>query len=199
MKIIMKNNSIYILLIITFTSIFYSCQEEYLPKPKGYNKLDLPSHEYQTLAEKHPYVFQYSKHAEILKDTSLISEPHWIDIYYPSLQCNVQLTYKKLKGKTTNFDEHINDSHKLANKHNIKAYSIEEGEIITKKGYGATVFELTGEVPSQFQFYVTDSSKHFLRGALYFKTSTKNDSLQPAINFIKYDIIHLLNSLEWTE
>ena len=61
----------------------------------------------------------------------------------------------------------------------------------------ASVTELEGEVPSQFQFHITDSTDHFLRGALYFKTATKNDSLAPAIEFLKSDIIHLLNTLEW--
>jgi gliding motility-associated lipoprotein GldD len=59
------------------------------------------------------------------------------------------------------------------------------------------IFELEGEVPSQFQFYVTDSTKHFLRGALYFRTATKNDSLKPIIDFIKKDVIHLLNTVKW--
>jgi gliding motility-associated lipoprotein GldD len=58
---------------------------------------------------------------------------------------------------------------------------------------------LSGEVPSQFQFYITDSTRHFLRGALYFPTATKNDSLAPIINYIKQDMIHLLNTTRWKE
>ncbi|MCU0429465.1 MAG: gliding motility lipoprotein GldD [Cytophagaceae bacterium] len=174
-----------------------SCSEDYLPKPKGYNRIDLPVHEYQTLQEDHPYQFEYSRHARILKDSSLIAEPHWIDIYYPRFQSNIQITYKTFKKNDKGFDEHIDDSHKLAYKHDIKAYSIDEVQIKTPKGYSATLFELTGEVPSQFQFYVTDSSRHFLRGAVYFKTATRNDSLAPVIEYMKYDVMKLLNSLEW--
>ncbi len=178
-------------------TILLSCTEDYLPKPKGYNKIDLPSHDYQILAEKHPYVFEYSKDAIIKKDVSLIAEPHWIDVYYPAFNAYIQLTYKKLDGKIKTFNEHLDDSHKLAGKHNIKAYSIDEGQVKTPKGYAATVFELSGEVPSQFQFYITDSTKHFLRGAIYFQTATKNDSLAPVIEYLKYDAMHLINTVDW--
>jgi gliding motility-associated lipoprotein GldD len=59
------------------------------------------------------------------------------------------------------------------------------------------VAELSGEVPTQFQFFVTDSTDHFLRGALYFNTAMKNDSLAPVIEYIKVDMIHLINTLEF--
>ena len=71
--------------------------------------------------------------------------------------------------------------------------------LFLKNGNVASVSELSGEVPSPFQFHITDSVTHFLRGALYFNMSTKNDSLGPAIAFIKSDLVHLLNTLEWNE
>ena len=177
--------------------LLLSCSEDYLPKPKGYNKIDLPPHSFQLLMEDHPYVFEYSKNAVLKKDESALAEPHWINVFYPDFNAYIQLTYKPVKGNLKNLDEHIDDSHKLAGKHNVKAYSIEEGQVKTPNGYTATVFELTGEVPSQFQFYVTDSTSHFLRGAIYFLTATKNDSLAPVIEYIKYDAMHLVNTLEW--
>lgn len=192
----MLNNKLNYLLALPLLMLF-SCSEDYLPKPRGYNKIDLPLHEYQTLLEEHPYKFEFSKNAVIKKDVSKIAEAHWIDVYYPDFDAYIQLTYKKIGGKKKNFDEHVDDSHKLAGKHNVKAYSIEEGQIRTPKGYAATVFELSGEVPSQFQFYVTDSTDNFLRGAVYFKTAIKNDSLAPIIEFMKYDAMHLVNTLEW--
>ena len=190
-----KNTNNYWL--IPLLLLFVSCSEDYLPKPRGYNKIDLPLHDYQLLVEEHPYTFEYSKKAIIKKDVSKIAEEHWIDVYYPDFDAYIQLTYKKIGGNKKNFDEHVDDSHKLAGKHNVKAYSIEEGQILTPKGYAATVFELSGEVPSQFQFYVTDSTSNFLRGAVYFKTAIKNDSLAPIIEFMKYDAMHLLNTLDW--
>jgi gliding motility-associated lipoprotein GldD len=61
----------------------------------------------------------------------------------------------------------------------------------------ATVFELSGQVPTQIQFYVTDSTKHFIRGALYFETASKNDSLLPVIKYIGNDIVKMLKTLKF--
>jgi gliding motility-associated lipoprotein GldD len=176
----------------------FSCGENnYLPKPEGYNRIDLPLHEYRSLTEKHPYIFEYSVHAKILKDSSSIAEPHWIDVYYPKFEANIQLTYKAVKGDSSIFKELSNDAYKLTAKHQIKAYSIEDQILKTPSGKTAIVTELSGEVPSQFQFYVTDSVRHFFRGALYFRTATKNDSLAPVIEYLKTDAIHMVNTLKW--
>lgn len=171
---------------------------EYTPKPKGYNRIDLPQTAYQPLQEAHPYTFEYSEHAKIRPDSSGIAQPHWINIIYPSLGANVQLTYKSINGEKM-LNDLMEDSRKLTAKHQIKAYAIEESQIKTPAGDIASIFELEGEVPSQFQFYVTDSTDHFLRGALYFRTATQNDSLAPVIEYVKKDIVHLLNTLEWKE
>ena len=89
----------------------------------------------------------------------------------------------------------IGDARKLTSKHEVKASGIREQVFTTNTGLTADVFDLSGEVPSQFQFYVTDSSRHFLRGALYFRTAVANDSLRPVIDFIRADAVHLLNTL----
>ncbi|NEM99615.1 gliding motility lipoprotein GldD [Pontibacter burrus] len=176
-----------------------SCGTEYIPKPKGYNRIDLPEQTYQPLKADYPYSFEYSSHAKVRPDSSMIAEPHWIHIIYPNLGADVQLTYKDLQGSDKMLNDMVEDARKLTGKHQIKAYSIEETEIRTPTGDMASVFELEGEVPSQFQFYVTDSTKHFLRGALYFRTATQNDSLAPVIEFIKRDVVHMLNTLKWQE
>ncbi len=191
--------------LLHFVTIFFignclllsSCSEEYNPKPKGYNRIELAKHEYKKLDANHPYTFEYSTSATILKDSSWLAEPHWLDIYYPSNRCNIQITYKKFGEKKKDFDALIDDSHRLTNKHNVRAYSIDESVVKTPNGYYATIFELSGEVPSQFQFYVTDSSKHFLRGALYFRTAIKNDSLAPVIEYMKIDAMKIINTLKF--
>lgn len=175
------------------------CEQTYIPKPKGYNRLDLPEHRYIALPDSLPYQFQISAAAKILRDSSYIAERYWIDIYYPNIVANVQLTYKSLDNNQKLLEELVNDAYKLTSKHQIKAYAINENIVITPSGKTAVVAELEGEVPSQLQFFITDSTTNFLRGALYFRSSTKNDSLAPAIEYIKMDIIHLLNTLEWKE
>jgi gliding motility-associated lipoprotein GldD len=184
--------------IIVIINLLSACNStNYVPKPQGYNRIDLPEQTYQKLSGKYPYDFEFSKHANIRPDSSKIAEEYWIHIIYPKFKADVQLTYKNVKKDKKFFEEFVNDSHKLINKHMIKASSVEESVIKTPLGKTVAVYELEGEVPSQFQFYVSDTTNHFLRGALYFRTATKNDSLAPVIDFIKKDIIHLLNTLKW--
>ncbi len=182
-----------------FVLFWVSCEQTYTPKPKGYNRLDLPVREFTSLPDSLPYQFEISKAAKILRDSSYIAERYWIDIYYPNIVANVQLTYKSLNHNEELLKELVNDAYKLTSKHQIKAYAINEAIILTPSGKTAVVAELEGEVPSQLQFFITDSTENFLRGALYFRSSTKNDSLAPAIEYLKIDIIHLLNTLEWKE
>ncbi len=176
---------------------FTSCSSDFVPKPKGYNRIELPAHEYLAIPDTFPYQFQASKHAVLLRDSSWISERYWVDIHYPELGANIQVTYKPVKSKQDLLEGYLNDSYKLTSQHNVKAYAIEESIVALKNGNVASVSELEGEVPTQFQFHVTDSTRNFIRGALYFKTATKNDSLAPVIEYLKLDIIHLLNTLEW--
>lgn len=186
------------LLVLPFSLFISACEEDFSPKPRGYNRIDLPAHEYKKLEGDHPYSFQRSVHAQVLKDSSLIAEAHWIDLWYPMFRSNIQITYKDLK-KKEDLKELIKDAFKLKEGHLKKAYAVDEAVINLENGKTAMVFQLEGEVPSQFQFYITDSTQHFLRGALYFRTATKNDSLAPVINYMKEDIMHLLNTLEWKD
>ncbi len=170
---------------------------DYFPKPRGFNRIDLPPHEYVQLPDTFPYTFEYSKHIQIKRDSSWIAERYWIHLYYPTMDADVQLTYKPIRDLDSLLQGYYSDAYKLTSQHNIKAYSIEESIIELPNGNWASVTELEGEVPSQYQFHVSDSSKHFLRGALYFKTATQNDSLRPVIDYIKADVQHLLFTLEW--
>lgn len=171
--------------------------DNYVPKPKGYPRFDLPAASYKLLDPTHPYQFEYNKIARILPDTFARSEPHWIFINYPMYKASVQLTYKPIENDVNRLRAILDDSYKLAARHNIKAYAIEEKKIRLKSGLEASIIDLSGEVPSQVQFVTTDSTTHFLRGALYFNTATENDSLQPVIQYIRKDILYLLNTLKW--
>jgi gliding motility-associated lipoprotein GldD len=157
----------------------------------------LPKTEYQLLPDTLPYQFEYSKSAKLLKDTSWISERHWVEIYYPELKANIHITYKQLRGKEAVLKELLNDAYNLTSKQQIKANAIDEVIAKTPSGKTALIAEIAGEVPSQFQFTMTDSSKNFLRGALYFNTRVQNDSLAPAIDFMKKETLHLINTLQW--
>jgi gliding motility-associated lipoprotein GldD len=182
---------------IAFMLITAACDREYLPKPLGYNRLELPDPAYRSLPDTLPYSFEYSKHAKLLEDTSSINEKYWIEIYYPLLKSTIHITYKPLRGNQKLLKEFMDDAYTLTAKHQIKAYAINEVITVTPSGKTAIIAELEGEVPSQFQFTITDSARNFLRGALYFNTKVQNDSLAPAIEYMKRDMLHLINTLEW--
>ncbi|HEX8329945.1 MAG TPA: gliding motility lipoprotein GldD [Hymenobacter sp.] len=174
-----------------------SSAPDFTPKPKGYNRIDLPKHSYQQLPGGHPYSFEYSKEAVIKRDSSYMAQPHWLNVYYPKLNANVQITYMDVQRDRRLYNKMMEDARKLTGKHEIKATAIDERILKTPSGIRASVFELQGEVPSQFQFYTTDSTKHFLRGALYFKTATANDSLAPVIEYVKTDMVRMINTLKY--
>lgn len=177
-------------------ALFISCDQNYLPKPIGYNRLDLPQASYRPLPDSLPYFFEYSTHATLIDDTSAINERYWIELYYPAIKSNVHITYKSINSKQS-LKEFLDDAYTLTSKHQIKAYAINELITKTPSGKTAVIAELEGEVPSQFQFTMTDSSRNFVRGALYFNTKVQNDSLAPAIEYMKKDIMHLINTFQW--
>jgi len=172
---------------------------DFLPKPKGYNRIDLPIASYQPMTEKHPFNFQYSTQAILKPDSVRWAEPHWMYVYYPKLNAVIQLTYKPLGGDKIKMAKLIDDAHKLVAKHGLKAYAIQNYILKMPSGQKAMLMELEGEVPTYLQFYTTDSTKHYLRGALYFNTALKSDSLAPVIDYLKQDVIKLLNTLQWKQ
>ncbi len=200
-------------LFVIFLASLISCSRDYIPKPKGYNRIELPPHEYVKIPDSLPYSFEISKLARIAQDTSWMimnemkervepdskinKEKYWIDVIYDTLDANIEITYKEIHDKKDLAKAYVTDAIKLTNQHQVKASGIDESIVRTRNGLTASIAELRGDVPSQVQFITTDSTRHFLRGALYFKTATKNDSLAPVINYIKTDIIHLLNTLKW--
>jgi gliding motility-associated lipoprotein GldD len=182
------------LVFLSFTCA--ACESNWLPKPPGYNRIELPRHEYQRLEQGYPYQLDFSVHSRVEADSFNLEETEWINLNYKEFGAKVHLTYKKID-QSTDFKTLSNDAFNLTAKHQIKAYGIEEAILLTPNGYSAVVAELTGEVPTQFQFFVTDSTSNFLRGAVYFNSALKNDSLAPIIEYIKKDMAHLINSVNF--
>jgi len=174
------------------------CDQTYLPKPSGYNRIDLPVHSFEKLSVGYPYQIAYSSYSIVEADSFNLAEETWVNLNYQDYGAKVHLTYKRI-GDQVDFKKLSNDAFRLTSQHQVKAYGIEETILLTPEGYTGVVAELTGEVPTQFQFFVTDSTKNFLRGALYFNTAMKNDSLSPVIEFIKEDMAHLMNSVKFVD
>jgi len=194
------NRTFSFLLIVVFAYFAVSChssESSYTPKPKGYPRLDLPAFAYQPLQEIHPYQFEYSKSAVILPDTFARAEPHWIFISYPTLNASIQITYKALGTTSTQLSKLIGDAYKLVAAHQVKASGVKEQVLKSKTGKTVVLFEIDGDVASPAQFFSTDTTQHYLRGALYLGTADQQDSLRPVVDYLRQDMMHLLNTLKW--
>ena len=166
------------------------------PKPHGYFRIDLPEKQYVTLDTMARYSFEYPVYATIMPDKYSPEERDWVNVEFPAFKGTVHISYKNVDG---NLSQYLEDAHKLIVKHIEKASGIRDSVMINPERdvYGLMYF-LEGEgVASPLQFYVTDSTRHFLRGSLYFNIYPNNDSLQPVIDFITDDVRHLITTLEW--
>lgn len=205
MKSLNYQNQMNRFLVTVFLAILlYSCgssTENAVPKPKGYNYIDLPKPAYSQLPsniETFPYTFEYSNQAVAFDDTSSWKslKEYYKIIDYKEFQARLHITYKPINNSIDSLNEYITESYRLLEGHNKKAYDFRHS-LDTLAGNNICLFEIEGEVPSPFQFYAHDSTNHFMRGAVYFDTATKNDSLAPVIDFVKNDVRHLLETLEW--
>lgn len=182
--------SIYIFTALLITSC--GGEDNYTPKPRGYFRLTTPPQTYQHLDINCPYTFEYNEAAEWQKSRYQC----WGDVYYPSLKARLQLTYKPVTA--TNLDTLLSEGHELAFKHVVKADGISE-KLFTdseKKVYGV-LYKMQGEAASSTQFFMTDSTEHFLRGVLYFYAEPNEDSLQPVNDYMYEEVAHLIETLKW--
>ena len=54
-----------------------------------------------------------------------------------------------------------------------------------------------GNAASPIQFYVTDSTRHFINGSVYFNVKPNYDSILPAVNYLEKDIKTFIGTLKW--
>ncbi len=177
-----------------------SCNSTYTPRPRGYFKIEFPKHQYQQFNQPgFPYSFEYPVYATIIRDTTFFEDkpenPYWINIDFPGFNARIYMSYKEI-GKNS-FDKLKDDAYKMSYKHTYKATSIEDSVIKTPSGVTGIFFTVGGNAATAKQFFVSDSVKHFLRGALYFNTSPNEDSLGIVNQFIQEDMKHLINTLQW--
>ena len=173
---------------------FLSCKDEtFTPKPRGYFRIGLPEHRYIRFDPADcPFRFNIPAGAIAMRDSG--AGPCWYYIVVPEFNAQLYLTYKAIRD---DFSQYLQDTHELVYKHTSRASSIDEEVISFRPGVAGVVYQLGGEAASATQFFVTDSTRHFLRGALYFNTAPNADSLAPVQEFIRQDIMEMLKSLEW--
>ncbi len=185
------------LLIVSVVLCLASCGERYVPKPRGYYRIAIPDTAYSALSVQHatfPYSFDLSDHATIKPRTSQ-DEKYWIDIVYPAFQAYIHCTYYPVRN---NLRELSDDAQNFVYKHAGKASAIpEQGFVNEEKRVYGVFYELVGNTASPYQFYVTDSTLHFFRGAVYFNCTPNQDSLAPVINYLQQDVRHLMETFQW--
>jgi len=188
-------------LIVSFLII--SCKDDilFIPKPRMYPKVNYPVKEYQNLDIKTcPFEMETPSYFTYIKDTVDIGAKQndcWFDLYCGDLNAYFHFSYLPIENRK-HFDKLVSDAFELVDKHNIKADYREEIKISqADKNVHGLIFEIEGPVATPLQFFVTDSTEHFFRGSLYFKSKVNRDSIAPVYTFLKEDMVHLLSSFEW--
>lgn len=194
----MKNRLSILLVALAIIFVAASCNnnENYLPKPRGYFRIDLPEKAYTKVDTIERYSFECPDYAFVTPDPYSPNEKNWVNIEMPTFKGSIHLTHKPVNG---NLGEYLEDVHTMVVKHLQKANGMRDSLIVNDehKVYGMFI-EMDGKgVATPMQFYLTDSTKNFVRGALYFNFKPENDSMQPVINFIRKDIDHLIETFEW--
>lgn len=189
--------SFYILTLV----LIAACNSDYTIKPRGFFKINFPQKNYQSFQkEDFPYTFEYPTYAQVVQDSLFFEEraenPYWLNIDFPQFGGRIHLSYKSI-GRN-NFDSLVNDAFTMSYKqHTYKASAIEPVPFTTPNGISGVYFSLRGNTATANQFFITDSVRHFVRGALYFSATPNEDSLRPVNDFLRKDMEHLINTLQW--
>jgi gliding motility-associated lipoprotein GldD len=197
----MSFDSVYrLLLSLIILMVVSSCdpdpeEEIIIPKPIGYLRIDLPEKKYKIYDSLCPYSFETPIYSLVRPDARANSEPCWINIFYPQFKATVHVSYKVIDN---NLDDYLKDSDMFAKKHTIKANGLNEDLILndSAKVYGI-VYDIKGNTATNLQFFLTDSTKNFLRGSLYFDVAPNVDSIEPVTKFLREDVMHLIKTFKW--
>jgi gliding motility-associated lipoprotein GldD len=204
---------------LLIVAVVSACNSVYTPRPRGYFRIDLPEKEYRQFDRPgYPYTFEYPVYGEIIQDTSFFEEKpendYWINIDFPRFNGRVYMSYniiggvarfkvKNEKGEyvdsigVNRLEQLVKGSYDLTYKHAYKASSIEDSLFRTPNGVEGIYFKVGGNTATATQFLLTDSTRHFLRGALYFDATPNEDSLRTVNQFLQQDVRHLINTFRW--
>lgn len=200
--------------------IFSSCNSSYTSKKKGYYKVDFPQRKYVQFAkEGFPYTFEYPAYAAVIQDSTYFEgkpeNNYWINLDFPQFGGRIFLSYKIIGGnavykiKQPNgsykdsagvnvFDRMVNDAFNLTNKNQVITTAIKDSLMHTPNGVSGVFFKVGGNAATAKQFFLSDTTKNFIRGALYFDVTPNADSLRPVQDFLQEDINHMINTFRWT-
>lgn len=183
---------------LLFGICFFSCHwNTSTPKPRGFYRIDFPAKKYIHYNSTCPFTFDYPDYATPVMDTSKGSEPCWINLQFKQFNGTLHISYKKINSPKM-FRQLTEDARDFAYKHSVKATDIEEFPInIPEYKVGGVFYNIEGNTASSSQFYLTDSTQNYLRGALYFNEVPRADSIAPVIKFINYDLQKIIKTFRW--
>ncbi len=189
--------SIQLLLILLVVS---ACQEEKIakPRPHQYPKIEMPAGEPASARpESCPFELMLPAYA-VIEERKEEDNPHpcWFDIRMEDFSSTIHCSYYPITADRS-YEELVDDAYTMASKHNVKAYYRDELLIETADGSKGIIFRIEGPVATPYQFYISDSTDHFLRGSLYFDQKIDLDSMQPIITMVAQDIDDMVGSIEW--
>jgi gliding motility-associated lipoprotein GldD len=177
---------------------FSACNSNsYTPKPRGFFKIDFPAKSYQSFDKGCSFSFEYPTYTNLVADSSVGTQPCWFNLVFPQFNGRLHLTYYDVTSKKE-YENLVEDARTFAFKHTVKANAIDQ-KIINypeKKVYGV-YYAIEGNTASSVQFFLTDSTKHYFRAALYFNERPQYDSIQPVVNFIKKDLDRMISTFKW--
>ncbi|RYD78905.1 MAG: hypothetical protein EOP53_10445 [Sphingobacteriales bacterium] len=198
---------------------FAACNSTYTSKKKGYFNVEFPERKYVVFDDPEvPYTFEYPVYAKIVKDSTYFDtnpeNPYWRNIDFPQFNARIFLSYKIIGGKAlykvkqadgtykdslgiNYFDRMVNDAFNLTNKNESVATSIKDSLFTTPNNVSGVYFKVGGNAATARQFFMSDTTNNFIRGALYFDTTPNADSLKPVQDFLQKDIEHLINTFRW--
>lgn len=193
------------LLPLALCLLLSACEEHVaVPKPRAYPRVFYPKKEYKPFDATYcHFTFDQPVYSTVQQDTSFFGKRAgndcWFNLDVPTLNAKIYCSYYPITGRAR-FDELMSDAFELAQKHNVKASYIEEITIHRPADHvHGIVFNIEGPAASSYQFFLTDSTSNFLRGALYFNTQTRPDSLAPVLDFMKKDVNRMVQTLRWKE
>lgn len=178
------------LICLVVLMVMMSCKDEVLPKPNAMLRLEYPEASYAESNINCAYTFDKNIQATVKenRDCSLVLD-------YPAMKGSVYITYKPIQN---NLKTLLIDAQKLSYEHVVKADNIVEQPFINEEDQVFGMFyEVSGNAASQSQFYVTDSTDHFVTGSLYFYAKPNYDSILPAAVYLQRDIRRVMESLRW--
>lgn len=190
------------ILFALLSSFFTSCGETTsIPKPRSFPRVIYPERNYVAFdADYCSFSFQHPDYAQTVQKDLFFDEapadPCWFNLEMPAFNGQIHFTYYPI-ADFADWERRRDEGFRLAGFHNVRANYTDEIRIDRDPDFGGMAFDIEGEAASPFQFFVTDSVSHFVRGALYFNTQARPDSLAPVVAFVKDDIYKMLETFEW--